>query len=242
MTEPNSDVKNASQAVFHWLCYIQMASRCNILAESSIKYPFVECLERMGYEKIHLEARHPIFLSRYMDLFCGNITDEEHIAILDDDAKVYVEFKYVRTDTRERKEQQRIFDDVLRLYQVKHKHPDTFCYFIITGDTVTFESCFRSIKKPAQTKSTIEETPFNQSPERPIAQGIYSEWFSFNIDVNQGYKEITLHNNTYFQEFLKKYKKCSLSDTDIVKTHLLSNCLEQDRDLYPQALALWEIS
>lgn len=241
MTESNSDVKNASQAVFHWLCYIQMVSRCNILAESSIKYPFVECLKRMGYEKIHLEARHPIFLSRYMDLFCGNVKDEDHIAILDEEAKIYVEFKYVRSGTRKKKEQQRIFDDILRLYQVKLNHPKTFCYFIITGDTVTFESCFRSIKEPAQTESTIKENPYSQSLDRPIAQGIYSNWFSFNMDVNKGYKEITLHGNTFFQEFLKNYEKCSLSDTNIVKTHLLSNCLEKDRDLYPQALALWEI-
>lgn len=151
-----ADVIKASTSTYFWLSYLQATSNCNIIAESSIKYPFVEFLERNGYEKIQLETHHPCFNTRYLDLFCGNVSDD-NIAILDEDALLYIEFKFVRPDTRNGKEQQRIFDDLMRLFQVKKKHPDTLCYFMITGEATLYESCFKSIKKPSYTKSTIEE-------------------------------------------------------------------------------------
>ena len=62
----------ASQCVHSWMCYLSKASDNNcLLAESSIRYPFVECLERHQVNDVQLEKRHPVFQGKRMDVYIG---------------------------------------------------------------------------------------------------------------------------------------------------------------------------
>lgn len=227
-----------AEATYHWLCYMHTSSDSNILAESSIRYPFVECLERKGYNNIHLEAFHPELGNRRMDVFCGNVTKDTYRGILDDETVLYAEFKFVKSYTRDTNEQQRIFNDIMRLYALKSKSPDTNCYFIICGDTLTFNSCFKYIRETKSSKMLLKGMAKNDKGKRNKPTGVYADFFSFNED--DGPKKFTKSNPRY-KKFCEDYHYNKIKQNASIKTRLISIFPHENHLQSPVTLAIWEV-
>lgn len=227
-----------AETTYHWLCYMHTSSDTNILAESSIRYPFVECLERMGYNNIHLEALHPEFENRKMDVFCGNVERDTKKGIPGDTAVLYAEFKFVKSYTRDKKEQQRIFNDIMRLYALKSKSPNTHCYFIICGDTTTFNSCFRCIRDAKSSQLLLAGMTNNNKEKKNKPAGVYADLFSFNENVSL--KKFTKTKSKY-KEFCEEYHYNKIKQNASIKTRLVSIFPQEDFLQSPETLAIWEI-
>ena len=226
-----------AEATYHWLCYVQNITDSNVIAESAIKYPFVECLERIGFDNIHLEAYHPVFPNRRMDIFCGDVATESNTGITNERAKLYVEFKYVSPYTRNKKEQQRIYNDIMRLCAFKTKSPQTHCYFLICGNTVIFNDCFMNIMQPAKTKPTMLERTLSEGKAlKPT--GVYADFFSF--DEKNRSKDFPI-DSEYYDKFCKEYGFESIKKGTVIKTNLISLFPKNDRLQSPQTLAIWEV-
>lgn len=232
-----NNIVRVAESTYHWLCYVHNSTDTNVLAESSIRYPFVECLERLGYDNIHLEALHPEFSNRRMDVFCGNVTAETNTGIINDKLIFYAEFKFVKSYTRDKSERQRIFNDIMRLYAIKVRSHHSHCYFIICGDTVTFNDCFMKIRNAADTKSTIVETTIAEYHECD-ATGPYAELFPFSQD--EGPKDFRIDDDLY-NKFCTDYNYNNIEKDSKIKTRLVAFFSHNECFKSPQTLAVWEI-
>lgn len=89
------------------MSYTSAVGRSYVLAESSIKYPLAEYLERTNPENIKLEYNHPKLEKRRIDIYFKS----------SDDTETLIEFKFIKDkSTRSDDEKQRIFNDLMRLY------------------------------------------------------------------------------------------------------------------------------
>lgn len=214
-----SDVEIAllSQAINLRLSYYETTSFANILAESSIRYPVAEYLERrLSYKNIVLEYTNPTFKRRRCDLYVERKGQ-----------KTIFEFKYVRDNTSY--EFQDYFDDILRLHYLHLMGIQSL--FIVCGDTLNFNNQFRSIKKRSKLLGRKKSRP----------SGKFSQVLSFssnkpikNVDTNKylaNYKDFCNHYE--FNDPLVKHPISMFFQTRLI-------CMTHKEG--PQSVGVWEIS
>lgn len=213
----DTELATLSQAVFLRLSYFQAVSYANILAESSIRYPVAEYLERrLFYNRIVLEYTNPIFKKRRCDLYVDK-------GVAD---KTIFEFKYVRDNTSY--EFQDYFDDILRLHYLHLTGIQSL--FIVCGDALNFNNQFRSIKKRSKLLGSKKSRP----------SGLFSQVLSFstnkpkmNVDTNKflaNYKDFCSH-----YEFNDPLAIHPISM--VVQTRLI--CIIHNEG--PQSVGVWEV-
>ena len=200
-----SDILRASQCVYNWLGYLSKASdNSKLIAESSLKYPFVECLERHSINGIHLELSHPLFKGKRIDAYIGSIHDD---GTIDEQStrKIFVEFKFVRGDTLSKKEQQRYFNDILRLSYLKQKYPQSDSYLLVCGESDSFNVAFRYEPIISVDKKIKED---GNDERRMKKKSIYNDWLGF--EMKYGEKSVDITKRKY-ESFVKSFNEKYLS-------------------------------
>ncbi|MBO4654849.1 MAG: hypothetical protein J5644_04830 [Bacteroidales bacterium] len=202
-----------------WLNYINTISLSNVLAESSVRYPLADFLERRGGYKIILEKVHPKLKDRQIDF-----------TIETEDGKSYVELKVVRNNTRTTAEKQRVFNDLIRLALLAEGNVD--CYFIMCGKSDSFVGDFKSISK-----STGKIQPRGKNARKPLPKGDYAKWFPFVIDKS---KDVNRCNyKKWFDAFEKEYKY-QIKDFDTFFVNLQT--IQPQGEMQSQTVAIWRIT
>lgn len=185
-----------ASAIIWWLNYISAVGREYIIAESTLKIPATEYMERYYRDNIKLEYNHPLLSQKRFDLYYNDIANGLENAF---------EFKFVREDsTRALIERKRIFYDLMRLYLFKNTNKKG--YFLICGNQLHFKSSFQNLNL----KPKLALPPSKPSPSGIIKSGFFGEWFSFDInnpdriiDLNSTDKEY----NKIYKSFMKGYSK-----------------------------------
>lgn len=172
------------------LQYLYNVSDHMSLAESHIKYPLVEFLERKKQcKEIALEVPMQQFYYRRHD---ATFSCEGQ--------QVVMEFKYLRDDKISEHEIQRIFDDILRLrYALDTGYSKAL--MLICGQAEKFIPSFKGNDKVVDNGS-IQEHIAGQRTETETTQ--LGKWFP----LNQGKREtIKFDNNNkaYFEDFESRY-------------------------------------
>ncbi len=232
-------VIDMARAVHYHLSYLNAVSRTESVAESCFRQPAIEYIERhpqLGYS-VFLEHRHPIYKYRRIDLSWakGNT----------DTPSSFMEMKYVKVETAGEPEQQRYYNDLLRLASVLANNKESKCYFLASGQILNWEQCFINAYTPDESNKKIAETGTEKrEPNKLMVKSVYNNWFSF--DNNNPVKEVVISNDiTRYKEFQKDYKK----RTDVPKknlkrftTHLLWLSGNDPTNLSDNTMtAIWEI-
>lgn len=244
MMHIDADIIRAAECTYNWLEYLgKVSQNSRLIAESALKYPFVEYLERHGIKNIHIETGHPLFKRKQMDLYIGKISDN-NIANILYNPSIYVEFKYVRGDVDTRNEKQRYLDDLLRLSCFKRYNKSASCYFIVYGETLLFKGQFQnSLCAPSQ---KAMET--SKEIKRTKQKGWFSKLLSFNR-VHQEKSE-TLSKNKYkeyiasFHEDYIEHMRDGVSSIDCSNLQLTTRLLllSSSRSLdSTYSVGVWEV-
>ena len=190
------DVLNVARAVHYEMSFLNHVSKSEVLSESAFKYPAVEWLERKGGKnEVLFEKGHPVFYKRRTD-----------ISWLEDKVWSYIEMKFVKGDTAGETEQQRYFDDLLRLIHILMRNAYALCYFLACGKTDNWMDCFQNlgIKSPKGKVPNQTYQDVNEKREK-IVDGNYAKWFSFNS--SDSVREIDTKNfPTLYDSFCNRYK------------------------------------
>ncbi len=210
------ELAKMSHAVNLRLSYFVTISYANILAESSIRYPVVEYLERrLSYTKLKLEYDHPVFKRKKCDLYVEKNID-----------RIVFEFKYVRDNTSSLF--QDYFDDILRLHYLHAKGIQSL--FVVCGDPMNFNNQFRSIKGRTLRLGSRKERP----------SGVFSQVLSFS--TRKPNKRFS--TNKYFKnynDFCLHYdfrNSIEIHPTNItIQTRLIS-LIHGDSQ---QSIGIWEV-
>ncbi len=173
-----------------------------MINESSLKYPVADYLTglEIPLNQIQLESSHPELKKRQIDLIT---TDRSKTKV-----ERAFEFKISRQNTKYEAEQNRIFNDLMRLYLLRQTH-NSAGYFIIAGTQSDFIQFFRSI---------VTSRPIVNSKDLPMPQGFYTEWFDFKPNYSRTFEVNSAANNEYkkvYDAFLSDYK--SRKDRVILK-------------------------
>lgn len=229
------EIVEVARAVQYEMSYLNHVSKSDVLSESSFKYPAVEWLERKGgKEKVFFEKAHLLFKYRKTDISWkdGNIQN-------------VIEMKYVKADTADKTEQQRYFNDLLRLAHIIIEDSHANAYFLACGQTEYWKPCFQNFGMEAPTGVVpIISYDDEKKREKTTVNGVYSQWFSFDnsdptrvIDTNSF--------SEFYGQFVSDYKfKMSTKnhpDRMVIKTELLW-ISEVDSMQNPCATAVWRIT
>lgn len=208
------------QAIYLNLSYMQSVSKTDILAESSVRYPLLEYVERRcPWLKAQLEYSHPVFEKKRCDLLLQDSYD----------GSVF-EFKYVNCQTRYLF--QDYFDDLLRLHYLSVNGNGNKSYLIVCGNSIIFNTEFRSIN-PKSTKTL--------SGKKRKPMGLFSRCLSFN--VSNTLKKIDTNNRLlkkYYKDFISSYK---FRDGRIHPTTLQfeTRLVWLNYGVEPQSIGIWEV-
>lgn len=196
MIAPDERLLRATRCLHYWLCYLKNASSNDkLFAESSLKFPFVESLERHNINEIELEYNHPNYEKKREDVKIAYPQDNQG-----NQECCYIEFKFVREDTTAKQEQQRYFNDIMRLWTIHTNEQNSSCYFIVCGPTEVFNGCLKGEQLSLNGKDKIVESQLNK--KRNIKKTAYKEWLSFNR--KQRVKRITPQKD-FVDGFNKEY-------------------------------------
>jgi hypothetical protein len=228
-----------ASTIIWWLNYTSSVGREYIIAESAIKIPATEYLERYYRDYIQLEYNHPYLNQKRFDLFYNDVTNGIETAF---------EFKFIKGDsTRALGERKRIFNDLMRLNLFIDTNKRS--YFLICGNILHFNTSFQNLKLkpklPILTK-TIKSAI-------PTKSGYYGEWFSFDISNPQ--KIIDLNNvdrqyrsiyNAFMKDYSKSYKVATsnnLIKPKSIETKLIFLSEELSAPDIPQTfkIGVWEL-
>lgn len=213
-----SDVEIAqlSQAINLRLSYYETISFANILAESSIRYPVAEYLERrLSYKNMVLEYTNPIFKRRRCDLYVERKGQ-----------KTIFEFKFVRDTTVSLF--QDYFDDILRLHYL---HADGIqALFVVCGSPVNFNSQFRSIKK---------RTTF-LAGRKGRASGPFSKVLSFSTANPLKTIDTKKHKSSY-NEFCNHYEFRNATKSHPGAMTIQTRLIKLIHDWGQQSVGIWEV-
>lgn len=231
--ETNELIQQLSAAIHHWLSYVSLCTNSNLLAESSVRYPFVEFLERKCKTAVNLEKQHDNFPERHID-FCfenGNYF-------------LAIELKYASKHTRGKAEKQRVFNDLVRLALMVKNKENTRGFFIMCGDTKTFVANFMSIVDGEKMKIKLRQDGDNKD-NVSVPQGDYYElFFGFARDEE---RIITLTENSYkdfYKSFIKDYY-ADKSNVDLgfseIKTKRVSYLPAPNQTSQSHTVAIWEV-
>lgn len=249
MRTKDVNINQMATAIMWWLSYTSAVGRNYVLSEGAIKFPLSEYLETSNIEELILEYGHPKLSRKRLDLF---YQEKQKDLTLENFA---FEFKYVKNgSTRTPDEKQRIFNDLMRLhYFNKDKQKG---YFLICGGQNDFVSDFQRIKptpKKVDGKIIFDTTTKGEEPDKIIADGFYTRWFSFDnkdrdreidLTTQDEYKEIY---DLFFSEYAEPYKtkvKTDIPRPDKIKTRLefLSGDIEQPTKLFqPSKIGIWQV-
>lgn len=214
------DLAKLSQAIKLRLSYYEAISYAKVLAESSIRYPVAEYLERrLSYKKLELEYSNPIFQRRRCDLYVEKETGANA-------ERIVFEFKYVRDTTSGLF--QDYFDDLLRLHYL---HNDGMqALFIVCGSTLNFNSEFRSTKKRTTLHSTKKRRP----------SGLFSQCLSFSSG-NPTKRISTNKYKKYYGEFCKNYSFRHPHTPHPMAINLQTRLITLINDFDQQSVGIWEV-
>jgi hypothetical protein len=209
-----------SQAIKLRLSYYEAISYAKILAESSIRYPIVEYLERrLSLKKLELEYTHPIFKRKRCDLYVEKGSGENT-------ERVVFEFKYVKDTTSDLF--QDYFDDIIRLHYLHNAGMQAL--FLVCGSTLNFNSQFRRTKN-----RTVQ---LGRKKMRP--SGLFSRCLSFSA-VNPQKSISTNRYRKYYNEFCNNYNFRQSGQihptTLLIRTRLIKLLNGFDQ----QSVGIWEV-
>lgn len=176
-------IVNLGSAIAHWLGFQEKIGRSFMMNEDALKYPLSDYLVNEGnveIKSIILERPHPNFSNRLVDLTIFDLASNQ--------SENLFELKLATSYTRNQKEKQRIFNDIIRMHLASSLTKDK-CYFIISGKSADFQRNFKDLPSSAN--------------------GFYRKWFSFirgqslTFDVAT---ETQMDYLTIYQTFVAKYK------------------------------------
>jgi hypothetical protein len=185
-----------------------------MIDESSLKYPIADYLTGLEFplKKIKLEYPHPDLKKRRIDLV---MTDDSGKNI-----ESAFEFKLAQLATKYEPEQKRIFHDLVRLHLIA-KDDTVECYFLISGTQSDFIQYFRSI---------VTTKPINSSKTLPEPEGIYTEWFNFELGQEKEFNIKGVIGNAYepiYNSFLTEYEAKGKGDagTLVLPDEIKTKCI-----------------
>ncbi len=176
-------ITNMGSAIAHWLGFQEKIGRSFMMNEDALKYPLSDYLVNEGnieIKSIELERPHPNFSNRFVDLTIIDKTTKQ--------LNNFFELKLATSYTRQQKEKQRIFNDLIRLHLASLVSTDK-CFFIITGKSANFQRDFKDF-------------PTN-------VNGFYRKWFSFTKGQSLTFDVAIETDTTYldiYNEFITKYQ------------------------------------
>lgn len=228
------EIVNVARAVHYEISYLNHVSKSDVISESSFKYPAVEWLERKGdEEKVFFEKAHPVFLSRKYDIRWGK-----------EPSPCYLEMKYVKADTAGKTEQQRYFNDLLRLAHILLHNRKARVFFLACGEIENWNPCFQYLGVKVPT-GDVPSVPYQggQTKDAKKVDGVYSQWLSFDssdpirpVDSNQ-YNDFY---TTFKNEYQFRVKESHHPEKMEFKTNL-KWISEINSMLSPCVTAAWEI-
>ena len=207
------DFNRLIHSATYYLCYQDRIGRDFMIDESSLKYPIADYLTSLEIpmSSIRIEFQHPDLFNRSIDLVTiENTKDKIESAF---------EFKIARQNTKYKPEQERIFNDLLRLHLIADscKIP---CYFLIAGTQIDFIQYFRSI---------VTERPTANIRDLPKPQGFYTEWFKFKKDEERVFEVKSVSGNKYeeiYRAFIKTYKSKDKESMLELPEKIKTTCVE----------------
>ncbi len=223
-----------TRAIHNWLTYNSIVSRAELLAESSIRYPLCEYIERQMGLKCELEFDHELFVQKSIDFYWENEQGE-------DKEINYLELKFVRKDTTSRKETRRVFDDLYRLSYLQKDNAK--CYFIMCGDTQLFLQQFKESKALRPKRGRPRKNPISQNGEDnlQLENHVFQDWFSFKeADAEKTIKQEEKKYDDVYNNFKKHYKLIK-SDPDFQWRKSFKTRLVEYVDNKNQSIGLWEV-
>ena len=231
--ETNELIQQLAAAIHHWLSYVSLCTNSNLLAESSVRYPFVEFLERKCKTAVRLEEQHNDFPARHIDFCFENRNDF-----------LAIELKYASKHTRGKAEKQRVFNDLVRLALMVNNKKSTRGFFIMCGETKTFIANFMNIVDGETMGKQLRQDGGNM--DRGLVQhGDYYElFFGFARDEE---RIINLTENSYVEyhkSFIKDYyagKNNVELGFSVIKTRRISYLPAPKQTSQSQTVAIWEV-
>ena len=242
-------ILSLSRTIQSWLEYHISQNRSYVLSESSIAYPIAEYLNQYR-GSIEFEHHLEYFTRRRCDLVFKVRQD----AVRGIDAPYYFEFKYTQNgSTRNEDEQQRVFDDLMRLNSVDKDCAKKF--FLMAGASTDFFEDFQNfIGLNVANATNISNMAMSALKKQSAnTKNIYRQMFSF--DLQNPTKKINANNvmiTSLVDGFKNDYKGCCkkknrgrnktydvfIDDIKKIKTTLQyispDDCLAR--------LAIWEIT
>lgn len=176
-------IVNMGSAIAHWLGFQEKIGRSFMMNEDALKYPLSDYLVNAGNIEIKyivLERPHPNFSNRLVDLTIVDPITKRLYNLF--------ELKLATSHTRKQTENQRIYNDIVRLHLANRSTTDK-CYFIITGKSINFQRDFKDF--PSSTN------------------GFYKKWFSFTKGQSITFNIATETDPIYvaiYTNFINKYK------------------------------------
>ncbi|MFY0482938.1 hypothetical protein ACI6PS_10035 [Flavobacterium sp. PLA-1-15] len=183
------------------LGYQSKIGRRQFIHEASLRYPIADSITGNGIaiHRVVLEKLHPSFKSKKIDLVIYNNSLTKAAKKSDKDLLEFYEFKLAKSGTAKEngKEHQRVFDDVVRLaYCNSWEKKD--CFFLMCGTYEEFRAYFVGQKtlvvsngKTNTVKTSTKLNPNAPNYEEWKPDGIYKDWFSFEI----GESKVKVFNN-----------------------------------------------
>ena len=228
-------IKSICNVVHSWMGYIyEVSSTKHFAAESSLRYPIVGYLERLG-AIIEMEEKHPIFPGSQIDF---KWTLKDNVS--------YMEMKYVRNRTINI---QSIYDDIFRLALIPEENAHK--YFLICGENHDFETHIRNrtISDVVIPTEGHEEVKISNSGKRNVYA--FDNILSFstqggskpetNSNISEKTNEFDI-KNVYYNDFKQRYDVKCLKDNALPSNLNIKSILLQPVNMgLSSAVGLWEI-
>jgi hypothetical protein len=136
-------LRTIGQSVLLLSSFISNNSKTKLLAESFLRFPIVECLERRFNAKdILLEIPHPFFISRRVDIG-WNLNEKQCL----------MELKYISPTNTGSEAFLRIFYDIIRLAYSSLEQIES--YFLLCGKADDFIKIFKSATIPTKNSDVL---------------------------------------------------------------------------------------
>ena len=254
--ETQNDLSSMMRTIHHWLNYTAQVSRIDLLAESSLRFPIMEYIER--------SLNHTCcFMERpYEDFADTKFKNTKFVDVMWETEKcdVIMELKYVRENMNVSSEKQRYFNDIVRmglaLGHRKNENKDRRCFFITCGQSEPFMDKIAGNINIKNANSLGDKENGGE-----FIENNFNEWLCFESGEKVIEKEIRYPSDkdakfaSYFSNFIKEYyeekgktEKDQLVDfalykdlfPEIIFTNQISLICRKDN--VNQSLGLWEIS
>lgn len=183
------EISNVAKCIFYWLNYNSSVSRSQQLIESSIRFPLVECIERLG-KSVKLEVPHPYFEGHKLDF-----------QIIDGESTSSIELKFLNPQTADKGERSRYLADLIRLASIDKEGSTN--YFIVCGSTYNYKQLF----KVAPFEITNKLIPDNSVDRKEkVPKNIdFANWLPTS-DLEEEKQFIPAQYDKYSSWFHEKYK------------------------------------